>query len=171
MANKSRARTPQSKAKKHPAEYSREDLEEDLDRVRNVWEKVAASRERSAIHEYWRSAYQLRRKLHRLHKHEGVDLKKLVKPLIRGSATPSSGADAIRFIINATSTPSNQTPAARTKLNKLRSRYSALLEYAYKQGVKTRDVEKFIKGHGGLNFKPGKNLVSRASRSKPRKGK
>jgi hypothetical protein len=155
MANKSHRRRHQDQAKKHPAEYSLEALEKDLDKVRSVYDAVSATRAKSAIHEYWRAVYGLARKWRRLKK-EGVNVKKIAKPMLKAGMPPSSGADSIRFIVNATSSSADQTPAGRTKLNKLRSKYSALLNNAYQQGVPTRDVIEFIKEHGGLNFERGK---------------
>jgi len=152
MANKSRTRRRQDQAKKQQAEYSLEALEKDLDKVRSVYDAVSATRAKSAIHEYWHAVYRLARKWRRLKK-KGVNVKKVAKPMLKAGMPPSSGADSIRFIVNATSSSADQTSAGRTKLNKQRSKYSALLNNAYKQGVTTRDVIKFIKEHGGLNFR------------------
>jgi hypothetical protein len=152
MANKSHTRRPKHQANKQQAEYSLEALEKDLGKVRTVYDAVSATRAKSAIHEYWHAVYRLARKWRRL-KNKGVHVKKVAKPLLKAGMPPSSGADSIRFIINATSSSSDQTRAGRTKLNKLRSKYSALLNNAYQQEVATRDVIKFIKEHGGLNFR------------------
>jgi hypothetical protein len=155
MANKSRTRGQQSQAKKVQAEYSLETLEKDLDEVRSVYDAVTATRAKSAIYQYWHAVYGLARKWRRLKK-KGVNVKKVAKPMLKARMPPSSGDDSIRFIVNATSSSGDKTPAGRTKLNKLRSKYSALLNNAYEQEVTTRDLVKFIKEHGGLNFKRGK---------------
>jgi hypothetical protein len=152
-----------SKSQKRQGEYSRQQLERDLQRVRTVFDEVASKRARSAIYEYWYAVYKLSRKWRRLGK-KGMNLKKLAKPLIQGGMPPSSSADPIRFIINATSIGNNQTAAERTRLSKLRSKYSSMLNYAYKYGVNTRNIKEFIAGRGGLNPR------SQISLSHPRGG-
>jgi hypothetical protein len=56
-----------------------------------------------------------------------------------------------------------QSPSADTRLSKLKSKYFSLLNYAYKQGVDSRDLTEFIKEHGGLNFTTS---VSRKTKQK-----
>jgi hypothetical protein len=153
-----------------PAVYSRKKMERDLERVRDVFNNVSASRDKAAIYKYWHAIYKLSRKWRRLRKNEGVKIETLAKRMLKGMP-PSSSTAAIRFIINATSSTNDQSTAGRTKLNKLRSKYSSLLNYAYKQRVKTSDVDKFIKDHGGLNYKPGQKGVPSAKRMKQKKGR
>ncbi len=153
MMKKLHARRQRSTAQKQQAGYSPEKFKSDLKRVRTVFDNVAASRDRSAIYKYWHAAYRLRRKWRRLRRNEGVKIKKIAKRTVKGGIPPSSGDDLLRFIIDATTSTKIHTPANRTKLSKLKSKYFSLLNYGYKQGVNTRDLTSFIKQHGGLNFK------------------
>jgi hypothetical protein len=146
-------------------------MERDLKRVSAVFDGVSARRDKSAIYEYWHAIYKLRRKWRRLRKNKGVKIKKIVNRAVQGGIPPSSGDDLLRFIIDATMSTNSKAPTAATRLSKLKSKYFSLLNYVYTQKVATPDVDKFIKDHGGLNFKPGQKLVSSAKRTKQKTGK
>jgi hypothetical protein len=85
------------------------------------------------------------------------------KRSVPGGVPASSGDDLLRLIIDETMTTNVQSPFADTKLSKLKSKYFSLLNYAYTQRVNTRDLLKFIKVHGGLNFTTS---VSRKTKQK-----
>jgi hypothetical protein len=143
MANKSRAR----RAKKQQAKYSPERLTKDLDSVRKVYANLG--RGRFAIYGYWKKVYGLRRKWRRLHKNKGLDIQSIANRAVPG--VPASSA--LRFILHQTMGTTGQGPKASTRLSKLKWKYFAVLNNAYKQDVETRDLVQFIKEHGGLNFK------------------
>ena len=134
--------------------YSPKRLERDLDRVRKVYDNLA--RGRFAIYKYWHAVYKLRRKWRRLRKNNGVKIKRIAKHVVAGGVPVSSGDDLLRFIIDATMSTTAQSPMARTRLSKLKSKYFSLLNNVWNQKIATPDVVEFIKKHGGLNFRPGK---------------
>jgi hypothetical protein len=146
---------------KHHVGYSSHRLRKDLDLVRKVYVNLA--RGRFAIYGYWRAVYKLRRKWRRLKKNKGVKMKQIAKRAVPGGVPTSSGDDLLRLIIDATMTTNAQAPTASTRLSKLKSKYFALLNYVYKQGVNTRDLTEFIREHEGLNFKTS---VSRKTKQK-----
>jgi hypothetical protein len=167
MANKSRRGRHPTQAKKQQAKYSPERLTKDLDSVRKVYANLG--RGRFAIYGYWHAVYKLRRKWRRLSRNEGVNVKKIAKRTVKAGIPQSSGDDLLRLILDETMTTNVQSPSADSKLSKLKSKYFSLLNYVYKQRVKTPDVEKFIEGHGGLNFKPGQKLISPPKKTKQKK--
>jgi hypothetical protein len=148
------ARPKQSRGQGKLGGYSVEKLRADLEAVSKVYEEVQARRERDAIYEYWIAVYRLRRRWRRLKNNEGVDIKKIAKEIAPGWVSQPGADDALRFIIHQTMATSAKSPAARTKFNKLRSKYLYLLNFAYKRNIETSRLEKFIRDHGGLNFKP-----------------
>jgi len=143
MAKKSRER----RAKKQQAKYCPERLTKDLDSVRKVYTNLG--RGRFAIYEYWKKVYGLRRKWRRLHENKGVDIQSIAKRAVPSVPTRS----ALRFILDQTMGTTGQGPKASTRLSKLKWKYFAVLNNAYKQEVETHDLLRFIKQHGGLNFK------------------
>lgn len=157
-------------ARQRQAGYSPKKLKSDLKRVRAVFDNVAASRDRFAIYKYWHAVYKLRRKWRRLQRNEGVKIKKIANRAFQGGIPANSGGDGpLRLIIDATMSTKVQNPTVRTRLSKLRSKYFSLLNYVYKQKVTTRNVEKFIEHHGGLNFKT--SAAPKAKQKKRGRGK
>jgi hypothetical protein len=166
VTDRSRMGRPSSDVK-HQVEYSPKRLTRDLDRVRKVYDNLG--RGRFAIYGYWRSVYKLRRKWRRLRKNNGVKIKSIANRAVSGGVPASSGDDLLRLIIDETMTTNVQSPSASTSVSKLKSKYFALLNYAYKQGVKTRNLAEFIREHGGLNFKP--SAPQKAKQKKRGRGK
>jgi hypothetical protein len=82
----------------------------------------------------------------------GVKLKQIAKQAINSKVPSSSGDDLLRFVIDQTITTTTTSPKANIALSKLKSKYFALLNFAYGKGVKTGDLVDFIRQHGGLNF-------------------
>ena len=166
MTDRSRMERPSSDVK-HQVGYSPKRLTRDLDGVRAAYANLA--RGRFAIYGYWQAVYKLRRKWRRLRKNNSVKIKSIANRAVSGGVPASSGDDLLRLIIDETMTTNVQSPSADTRLSKLKSKYFSLLNYAYKQGVNTRDLTSFIKQHGGLNFKT--SVLRKTKRKKGASGK
>jgi hypothetical protein len=161
MVKKSNVSQGKVGTKKH-AKYSAEKLNKDLGKVRNV--HATLGRGRFAIYGYWNAVYRLRRKWGRLRKNTGVKIKPIAERAVIGGVPASSGDDLLRLILDQTMTTAAQSPMAAKKLSKLKSKYFSLLNFAFSQKVTTRDLEEFIKKHGGLNFSPSVRSSSSAKK-------
>jgi hypothetical protein len=96
---------------------------------------------------------------------DGVKIKRIAKRAMPGGFPSNSGGDdLLRFILDATMRTTAQSPIARIKLSKLKSKYFRLLNYVWTQKIKTSDVTEFIKEHGGLNFRPSSSTKARRKR-------
>jgi hypothetical protein len=116
-------------------------LNQDIERLRDLWEKVQASRVRDAIYDYLRAAYNLVL-CWKVERHSRQRAKRALK--INGLAPPRR-PEPFAAVIMASVSPK--------KLDRRQlSKYSRALQYAASRQCHPNDLKRFIQDrHGGLN--------------------
>jgi hypothetical protein len=121
-------------------------LNNDIERLREIWQKVQASRERSAIYLFLRAAYELVL-CWKVEDHEIQRARRALK--INGLAPPEE-PEPFAAVIAASVSPK--------KLDRRQlSKFSRALRYAASRDCHPNDLKRFIQDrHGGLNACAGK---------------
>jgi hypothetical protein len=115
-------------------------LNQDIERLRERWQKVQASRARDAIYQYLRAAYELVL-CWKVEEHASQRARRALK--INGLAPPEE-PEPFAAVIAASVSPE--------KLDRRQlSKYSRALRYAAACDCRPRRLKRFIKSHGGLN--------------------
>jgi hypothetical protein len=109
------------------------DFEAELAKVR----KTAPPPSDDPIYKYLRRVYRLRRKAEK-----SPELQEAIKAK-RTAHHPNVSTNSIRMIIQLT--------AGDHVTNKMKHKYTAALHYAFEKGIKSENLESFIKEHGGIN--------------------
>jgi hypothetical protein len=121
-------------------------LNNDIERLREIWQKVQASRARSAIYLFLAAAYQLVL-CWQVEDHEAQRARRALK--INGLAPPEE-PEPFAAVIAASVSPK--------KLDRRQlSKWSRVLRYAASRHCHPSDLKRFIQDrHGGLNACAGK---------------
>lgn len=121
--------------------YPDTSLNQEIERLRDLWEKVQASRARDVIYEYLAAAYEAVL-CWKVECHEIQRARRALK--INGLAPPED-PEPFAAVIAASVSPS--------KLDRRQlSKYSRALQYAARRGCHPKDLKRFIQHrHGGLN--------------------
>src|ERR1700735_262706 len=120
--------------------YADTALNQEIERLRALWQKVQASRDRDAIYEYLRAAYELVL-CWKVECHEIQRARRALK--INGLAPPEE-PEPFGAVIAASISPK--------KLDRRQiSKYSRVLRYAEARECHPKRLKGFIESHGGLN--------------------
>jgi hypothetical protein len=129
-----------SQPSKEPVPYSSAALRQDLHRVRNVWLKCQASRNRNAIYRYLNAVYGLVA----WWTAEGLEIDRARRALCLMRLDPASCRDPFAAVILCTADP--------TKADKrTRSKWSRVLRYAAVYKSDSEPLGRFIRRKGGIN--------------------
>jgi hypothetical protein len=116
-------------------------LNQDIERLRDLWEKVQASRARDAIYDYLRAAYELVL----CWKVEGHSRQRAKRALKINGLAPPRRPEPFAAVIAASVSPKRLD---RRQLSK----YSLALRYAASRHCHPNDLKRFIQDrHGGIN--------------------
>jgi hypothetical protein len=121
--------------------YPDTSVNQDIERLREVWEKVQTSRARDAIYEFLKAAYELVL-CWKVECHEIQRARRALK--INGLAPPAK-PEPFAAVMAASVSPK--------KLDRRQlSKYSRALQYAASRRCRPRDLKRFIQDRrGGLN--------------------
>jgi hypothetical protein len=120
--------------------YADTALNQEIERLREAWEKVQSSRDRDAIYEYLRAAYELVL-CWKVECHEIQRARRALK--INGLAPPEE-PEPFAAVIAASVSPK--------KLDRRQlSKYSRVLRCAGSFDCRPKRLKRFIKDRGGLN--------------------
>lgn len=116
-------------------------LNQDTERLRDLWEKVQTSRARDAIYDYLAAAYELVL----CWKVEGQKRQRARRALKINGLAPPKKPEPFAAVIAASVSPN--------KLDRRQlSKYSRALQYAARRGCHPKDLKRLIQHrHGGLN--------------------
>jgi hypothetical protein len=116
-------------------------INEETERLRDLWQKVQVSRDRDAIYEYLRAAYELVL----CWKGENQEIQRSRRALKINGLAPSEEPEPFAAVIAASISPK--------KLDRRQlSKYSRALRYAASRQCRPRDLKRFIQDRrGGLN--------------------
>jgi hypothetical protein len=124
--------------KRYDREY--EAIYEDLQRVRNVWEDLQASRDRNAIYGYLTAVYALVI----WWTAEGREIDRACRALRLGRLKVSDREDPFAAVIRCTADPAKADKRTRSK-------WSRLMRYAVAYKPDSERLAQFIQRKGGIN--------------------
>jgi hypothetical protein len=127
-------------APKEAIPYSSAALRQDLDRLRNAWEDVQASRDRNAIYGYLNAVYGLVA----WWAAEGQDLDRSRRALRLRCLDASGREDPFAAIIRCTADPARADKRTRGK-------WSRVMRYAAVYKPDSEPLDQFIRRKGGIN--------------------
>lgn len=121
--------------------YPDTSLNQEIERLRDLWQKVQASRHRPAIYEYLKAAYELVL----CWQVECQEIQRTRRALKINGLAPPKNPEPFAAVIAASVSPS--------KLDRRQvSKYSRALQYAASRDCHPDDLKRLIQGrHGGLN--------------------
>jgi hypothetical protein len=116
-------------------------LNQDIERLRDIWERAQASRARDAIYDYLRAAYELVI----CWKVEGQESQRARRALKINGLAPPNDPEPFAAVIAASVSPK--------KLDRRQlSKYSRVLRFAARLNCHPSDLKRFVKDRcGGLN--------------------
>jgi hypothetical protein len=113
---------------------------QDLQRVRNVWEDVQATRDRNAIYGYLTAEYALVA----WWAGEGRDVDRARRALCLCRLEVSEREDPFAAVIRCTADPAKADKRTRSK-------WSRVMRYAAADKLNSEPLEQFVKRKGGIN--------------------
>jgi hypothetical protein len=120
--------------------YSSEELRQDLERVRNVWDDCQATRARNAIYGYLSAVYGLVA----WWAADGREVDRACRALRLQRLTFSDREDAFAAVIRCTAAPEKADKRTRSK-------WSRVMRYAAANKLDSEPLDQFIRRKGGIN--------------------
>jgi len=120
--------------------YSNEAMRQDLERVRNAWEDVQASRDRNAIYGYLIAVYGLVV----WWTAEGREVDRARRALGLQRLKVSEREDPFAAVIRCTADPARADKRTRSK-------WSRMMQYAAAYKPESEPLDQFIRRKGGIN--------------------